>query len=296
METKANYVAVGVFVLSCMAALVVAMLWLVGAQYADEFAVYRTYFQGSVTGLGAGTIVRYNGIDVGNVREVNFDQINPRQVIADLQINPEIQLREDAVVSLEAQGLTGGIYVQITGGTPGAGVLQQAPDEEFPVISSRQSAIQLLFQETPELLTEFTMLAQSGVELLNEDNRIAFAEILVNLREITAVFADRDIDMAAALELLPPLMEQFTSVLVSADQAMVQFESVATSVDETAQSLTQVAVGFDEAINQSAVPQIDQLLVETRALVASLGRLSEAVDRQPTQLLFGDRREGYAPQ
>ena len=102
--------------------------------------------------------------------------------------------------------------------------------------------------------------------------------------------------MAAALELLPPLMEQFTSVLVSADQAMVQFESVATSVDETAQSLTQVAVGFDEAINQSAVPQIDQLLVETRALVASLGRLSEAVDRQPTQLLFGDRREGYAPQ
>jgi phospholipid/cholesterol/gamma-HCH transport system substrate-binding protein len=296
METKANYVAVGVFVLSCMVALVLAMLWLVGAQYADEFAVYRTYFQGSVTGLGADTIVRYNGIDVGNVREVNFDPTNPRQVIADLQINPEIQLREDAVVSLEAQGLTGGIYVQITGGTPGAGFLEQAPDEEFPVISSRQSAIQLLFQETPELLTEFTMLAQSGVELLNEENRTAFSEILVNMRDITDVFADRNIDMAAALELLPPLMEQFNSVLVSADQAMVQFESVATSVDQTAHSLTQVAVGFDEAINQSAVPQIDQLLVETRALVASLGRLSEAVERQPTQLLFGDRREGYAPQ
>jgi phospholipid/cholesterol/gamma-HCH transport system substrate-binding protein len=296
METKANYVAVGVFVLSCMVALVVSLLWLAGAQYADEFAVYRTYFQGSVTGLGAGTIVRYNGIDVGNVREVNFDSTNPRQVIADLQINPEIQLREDAVVSLEAQGLTGGIYVQITGGTPGAGFLEQAADEEFPVISSRQSAIQLLFQETPELLTEFTMLAQSGVELLNEENRTAFSEILVNMRDITDVFADRNIDMAAALELLPPLMEQFNSVLVSVDQAMAQFESVATSVDQTAQSLTQVAVGFDEAINQSAVPQIDQLLVETRALVASLGRLSEAVERQPTQLLFGDRREGYAPQ
>ena len=56
------------------------------------------------------------------------------------------------------------------------------------------------------------------------------------------------------------------------------------------------AVGLDEAVNQTAVPQINQLLVEARALVVSLGRLSEAIERQPTQLLFGDRREGYSPQ
>jgi len=296
METKANYVAVGVFVLSCMAAAVVAILWLAGAQYADEFAVYRTFFEGSVTGLGAGTTVRYNGIDVGNVREVNFDPNNPRQVIADLQINSEIQLRQDAVVTLEAQGLTGIIYVQITGGTPTAAFLERMPDQDFPVINSRQSALQLLFEETPGLLTEYTLLAESGSDLLNQENRLALAEILVNLQHITAVLADNSINMASALERLPPLMDQFNSVLTSTNQAMVQFGAVATSVDETTQSLTQVAVGFDEAINQSAVPQIDQLLVESRALVESLGRLSESIERQPTQLLFGDRREGYAPQ
>ncbi len=296
METKANYVAVGVFVLSCMVALVVAVLWLAGAQYADEFAVYRTYFQGSVTGLGAGTIVRYNGIDVGNVREVNFDPANPRQVIADLQINPEIQLRENAVVSLEAQGLTGGIYVQITGGTPDAAFLEQAPDEEFPVITSRQSAIQLLFQETPELLTQLTTLAESGADLLNEENRLALAETLVNLRDITAAFANRSEEIEAAVAALAPTLERFNAVLISADNAMVQFGAVATTVDETARSLTQVAVGLDEAVNQTAVPQINQLLVEARALVVSLARLSEAIERQPTQLLFGDRREGYSPQ
>lgn len=296
METKANYVAVGVFVLSCMVALVVAVLWLAGAQYADEFAVYRTYFQGSVTGLGAGTIVRYNGIDVGNVREVNFDPANPRQVIADLQINPEIQLRENAVVSLEAQGLTGGIYVQITGGTPDAAFLEQAPDEEFPVITSRQSAIQLLFQETPELLTQLTTLAESGADLLNEENRLALAETLVNLRDITAAFANRSEELEAAIAGLAPTLERFNTVLISADNAMVQFGAVASTVDETARSLTQVAVGLDEAVNQTAVPQINQLLVEARALVVSLARLSEAIERQPTQLLFGDRREGYSPQ
>ncbi len=296
METKANYVAVGVFVLSCMVALVVAVLWLAGAQYADEFAVYRTYFQGSVTGLGAGTIVRYNGIDVGNVRDVNFDPANPRQVIADLQIDPQIQLRENAVVSLEAQGLTGGIYVQITGGTPDAAFLEQAPDEEFPVITSRQSAIQLLFQETPELLTQLTTLAESGADLLNEENRLALAETLVNLRDITAAFANRSEEIEAAVAALAPTLERNNTELISAEKAMVRYGAVASTVDETARSLTQVAVGLDEAVNQTAVPQINQLLVEARALVVSLGRLSEAIERQPTQLWFGDRREGYSPQ
>ena len=296
METKANYVAVGAFVLSCLVATTAALLWLAGAQFADEYTVYRTYFQGGATGLGPGTVVRYNGIEVGNVFEVNFDPNNPRQIIADLQIDPELQLRQDSFVSLEMQGLTGGIYVQITGGTAEAPFVTTAPDQDYPVLASRQSAIQLLFEGTPELLTQLTVLAESGIDLLNEENRTALSESFANLRDVTAALSNRTEEIDAALANLGPVIEQFNSVLVSADTAMIQFGTVATSVDETARSLTQVAVGFDEAFNQTAVPQIDQLLIEARALVVSLGRLSEAIERQPTQFLFGDRREGYSPQ
>ena len=35
---------------------------------------------------------------------------------------------------------------------------------------------------------------------------------------------------------------------------------------------------------------------DTRALIASLTRLSSELERQPTQLIFGDRRPGYTPQ
>ena len=296
METKANYVAVGAFVLTCLVATTAALLWLAGAQFADEFAIYRTYFQGGATGLGPGTIVRYNGIEVGNVAEVNFDPNNPRQVIADLQIDPQLQLRQDAVASLELQGLTGGIYVLITGGTPTAPFLTKLEDQPYPIISSRQSAIQQLFAGTPELLTQLTVLAESGIDLLNEQNREALAASFANLRDLTSALAARTEEIDTALANLGPLMERFNSVLISSDEAISQFGVVATSVEQTAQALTQLAVGFDEAVNQGAVPEVEQLLVETRALIASLGRLSEAIERQPTQLLFGDRREGYTPQ
>ena len=240
--------------------------------------------------------MRYNGIEVGNVFEVNFDPNDPRQIIADLQIDPDLQLRQDSFVSLEMQGLTGGIYVQITGGTAEAPFVTTPPDQDYPVLNSRQSSIQLLFEGTPELLTQLTVLAESGIDLLNEENREALAESFTNLRDITAALSNRTGEIDAALANLGPAMERFNSVLISADAAMIQFGTVATSVDETARSLTQVALGFDEAVNQTAVPQIDQLLIEARALIVSLGRLSEAIERQPTQFLFGDRREGYSPQ
>ena len=58
METNANYVAVGAFVLTCMLGLVITLLWLSGLQYSQEFSYYQTYFTGPVTGLGKGTMVR----------------------------------------------------------------------------------------------------------------------------------------------------------------------------------------------------------------------------------------------
>lgn len=282
METKANYVAVGAFVLTCMVALAIAVLWLAGAQYANEYAVYRTYFAGPVTGLGAGTIVRYNGIDVGNVRAVNFDPNNPRQIIADLQIDPQLRLRQDATVTLEMQGLTGGIYVEITGGTIDSPFLVRGEGEDFLEIPSRQSAIQRLYEDTPELLARLTQLTEYGLDLLSDDNRQALAESLAHLRDITAAINRRSADIDLALVNFGPAVERLNQILVTAD--------------DTARSVTRLADDLDVAVTRGAVVEMEQLLVESRALVASIKRLSEDIGRQPTQLLFGDRREGYAPQ
>src|SRR5439155_4191941 len=73
METKANYVAVGAFVLACVIGFVVTVLWLAGVQYSQEYSYYQAYFKGAVTGLGKGTATRYNGIEVGRVTDLEFD-------------------------------------------------------------------------------------------------------------------------------------------------------------------------------------------------------------------------------
>jgi hypothetical protein len=47
---------------------------------------------------------------------------------------------------------------------------------------------------------------------------------------------------------------------------------------------------------QNGLQQYQQLAVDTRALVAELSRAVNSLERDPSSVLYGDRRQGYRPQ
>src|ERR1700685_2558987 len=158
METKANYVAVGAFVLACVLGAVVALLWLAGAQYSEEFLYYKTDFEGPVTGLGNGTAVRFNGIDVGHISKLNFDPDDPKKVIVTLQVDPALQLHADSVATIASEGLTGGSYVEIDGGSKTAPILKPKFWGDYPTLKSKQSTLQELEQSLPQLMAKINKI------------------------------------------------------------------------------------------------------------------------------------------
>src|SRR3954466_13277281 len=149
METKANYVAVGAFVLACVIGFVVTVLWLGGVQYSQEYAYYQAYFKGPVTGLAKGTSTRYNGIEVGRITDLAFDPADPQRVIVTMQVQPNLKIREDSVASIESQGFTGATYVEITGGTVKSPLLTAKRGQKYPVIRTKQSGLLQLEQSAP---------------------------------------------------------------------------------------------------------------------------------------------------
>jgi phospholipid/cholesterol/gamma-HCH transport system substrate-binding protein len=309
METRASYVTVGAFVLVCLMGLIVTMLWLAGAQYRQEFSYYRTYFNGPVTGLGRGTIVRYNGVDVGNVRDLAFDPDNPRSVNVTLQIDPTLPIHVDSVSSLESQGLTGGVYVEITGGTSTAPLLESEPGQQFPVIPSKQSTLQQLAQTGPELLGRFNVVGQRVGDLLNDDNRKAIAEMLAALRNTAELIDRRSEDIDATIANMKTASAGIATTLGNVNHTLATTDHALTSVDttlntlngaigsagSTVQKLGQLSDDADKVVNGEGIAQMTQLVAQTRALVASLTRLTNDLQREPTRLIFGDQRQGYTP-
>ena len=288
METRANYVAVGAFVLVCVIGLVVTILWLAGAQYSQEYAYYQTYFKGPVTGLGKGTVTRYNGIEVGRITNLEFDPSDPQRVIVTMQVQPNLNIRDDSVASIESQGLTGGSYVEISGGTASAPLLVAQDDQRYPVIKTKQSTFAQLEQSAPEVVAKLNIATSRLNDLLNDNNRRSIAHILANLDETTQVIARRSADIDATIA-------NANKTMVNFNQASQSIKPTLEQVDLTVQKYGKVADDADAFINGDGLAQLSDLIGEARRLVGSLDQFSDQLNRQPTKLLFGDRRKGYEP-
>ncbi|MBN9546466.1 MAG: MCE family protein [Alphaproteobacteria bacterium] len=288
METKANYVAVGAFVLACVIGLVITIMWLAGAQYSQEWAYYQTYFKGPVTGLGKGTVTRYNGIDVGRVTELKFNPNDPQSVIVTMQVQPNLNIREDSRASIESQGLTGGSYVEISGGTANSPTLVAKDGQDYPVIRAKQSTLQQLEQSAPEVVAKLNIAVTRLNDVLSDQNRKSLTNVLNNLDQTTSAIAKRSADIDATIK-------NANATTANLRDASADLKPTLERVDTTVKKFDKVADDADAILKGEALSQLSNLVNEIRRLVTSLTRFSDQLNREPTKLLFGDRRKGYDP-
>jgi phospholipid/cholesterol/gamma-HCH transport system substrate-binding protein len=140
MEEKVNFAVVGVFVLVLSAALIGGVLWLSsGRSYGTSYNLYLTYMKESVAGLNLNASVRYRGVEVGHVKKIVLAPGNVEQVQLTLAIESGTPIKTDTVAVLSTQGLTGIAFVDLTGGSRDAPVLETQASEPYAVIRSGPS-------------------------------------------------------------------------------------------------------------------------------------------------------------
>ena len=133
METRAHYVAVGIFVLVVVALAFGAVLWLGRVEFSQAASTYYIFFRGSVSGLSKGSPVQYNGIPVGRVADIRVDPDNIAQIQVRVEIDTSlVTIKSDARAFLDTNLLSGVSTVQIRGGTQEAPVLQPKPGHHYP--------------------------------------------------------------------------------------------------------------------------------------------------------------------
>ncbi|RVC66454.1 MCE family protein, partial [Mesorhizobium sp. M2A.F.Ca.ET.046.02.1.1] len=86
METRANYVIVGIFTLGAILAAFAFVYWTAAIGDRGETAMLRVRIPGSASGLSRGSLVLFNGVRVGDVKNVYIDGDDPTVAIADAEI------------------------------------------------------------------------------------------------------------------------------------------------------------------------------------------------------------------
>ena len=261
METKANYLLIGIFTLACIAGAFGLFLWLAKIEIDRQYAYYDILFE-DVSGLNAAGDVRYNGLPVGQVVNLELDENDPSMVRIMIEVGAETPVNTETVAKLQAQGVTGVSYVALSGGSDAS-----QPLEEGAVIPSERSALQSVFEGAPLLLEKAVALLEDVNEVFDQDNRDAITRILDNT--------------ASATERLDTALENFETLsndLSLAAREVADFADRLDDLADTADTTLTTATGTLE----SAKVTFDQVTAFTETdlpdIVADVRGVVETAD------------------
>lgn len=180
METRARYLAIGVFTLTVIAAGFAFVFWLYSGGGFAERTDYQIRFDGPVSGLLVGSGVLFNGIRVGEVTDLQLSDEDPEQVMATIAIDPKTPVRADTKVGMDFQGLTGAPVILLTGGSPDA-----------PAVATTDDAIPTLVAE-PGTGQSITQAASNTLKKLDDilaDNAEPLHAVVENVKKFSDALA-----------------------------------------------------------------------------------------------------------
>lgn len=314
METRASYVLVGAFMLLMVAGASLFVVWLGRYQAEEGFAFYDVFFYESVSGLQKGGVVRYQGVEVGRVEDIRIDPENIQRVRARIRVERGTPIREGATATLELQGITGLVFIQIKGGSNDAPMMPERSEEPIPIIPSRPSFTTQILEGAPNLLAQATQLLQQMREIFNPDDRQALSDTLRNTRDLTGMlvgYSERiDALLAASADLATEGRTAVTEYRALATSLRTQIDGLGTDAESALRTTREAAEGFGRVSRQlealigenrqgirdfsgSGLYEFTQVMIEARVLVESLTRIGQQLERDPARFLFGDRRKGF---
>lgn len=271
METRASYALVGGFVLALVAAGVAFVVWLAKLELDRSFDLYDIYFTGSVSGLRDGGSVQYHGVPVGTVSVIEIDPDDVERVRVTIEVGADTPIREDVVATLQIQGITGLSFVQLTGGSNESPMLVAKSGERYPVIASKPSQLERVFETIPELVARFTELIERAMILLNDENQDAFAETLANVRDLTGALAGQADNIAATVE---DTRATVVALRVTAEDAQL----LARDLRASAARLTASIETALAQVTQTAATADKQVAGVGKDARATLGKIDETAE------------------
>ena len=308
METRANYVLIGAFTVLTAVFLLLFALWAAKFSSDRDWDRYEVIFSEPVTGLTEGGSVQYNGIGVGTVDRLSLDPDDARNVIALLKLKADTPVKVDTRAKLSQQGITGVPFIQLTGGSPQAALLEPNDNDDIPIIRTEPSALQNIADTANRLVARLD-------QLLSEQNIGRISATLANLEQATGSIAGQKDDIARlivnardATAAMKTTLATADGTLKGLDQHLVQrlpglldrIDAAIAKLDATAGNANALIAenrpGLQRFTNDG-LGQLGPTLAELRALIRDLRAVSQRLEGNPARYLLGrDTPKEFDPQ
>ena len=310
METKSNYILVGVITLALLAALVGFAVWL--ARFNDGEQKEEDSFFQQVNGLAKGTSVSFAGVPVGQIEEIKLWEPDPEYVRVRIKVDQTIPILQGTVATVAGVGFTGVSEIQLDGAVKGAPPIS-CPEEKpeaacpagAPIIPTKPGALGELLNNAPLLLERLSTLTERLTNLLSDQNQESIEKTLANVESLTSNLAQTSpqlegaiADARTSIQKIGGTADSISALSGSANNlldtdgkaAFAQIgktlENANASIAQLEKTLQAAQPGVDSFSNDT-LPQINALTRDLREASKSLKGITERLDQEGAGSLLG---------
>ena len=300
METRANYVLLGAVTIAALALVMLFAMWLARASFNREFAIYDVVFDGPARGIGAGTEVRFNGIRVGEVRNLFMDPGQETNVVARIRIGATWPVRTDSQVQLEPIGLTGLNLIQISSGEGTAPLIRRRMGGAPPRLAAKGAALDTLLDSSEDIARNASEAVAGAKDMMTPANAARFERILTNLEQVSrALAAERGVinNAGAAAEELRLSARQFAATSREIEELAKDGRRTIGNLDASAnRALVSIGDAADSvsaasnAASTGTLPELTAASRDLRRLATTMERVAGNIERSSTLASVGEQK------
>ncbi len=233
METRANYILVGIVTLTVLLASFGFVYWIARFGDTTNSVQLEVRIPGSVTGLSVGSQVLFNGIKVGDVRKLIIDAKNPKGVVAITEVGLDTPVTSATIATLGFQGLTGQAYIELKGGDPnGENILVKAQETgERAVVQADLGAVNNLIDQAQSIAGSAEKVL-AGLQKFVDDNQKPLSETIANANKFSSALAENSDDIDEFLASAGTLAKTLQGVSGRLETTLASAEDLLKSVDK----------------------------------------------------------------
>jgi phospholipid/cholesterol/gamma-HCH transport system substrate-binding protein len=276
MEYRSSEVKAGVFIFVSMVGLIVMIFMLGNIQdYFKPRRMLRIVFN-YTGGMEMGAPVRYAGLDIGSVRDIELigDDKTQDRVAVVAEINPKIVIKKNSVAMIKTSGLMGGLYIDVRPGTQGSPPLGKNEElmgqDSFEITKIGDMATEVIME-----IRRFTKLTEDLVT----DGRSTLKHVRDSLHNVDKILAENRRYVRANMENALDISEKVSDMLdKNSGKLQSTFDHVASVSEKTDKLFSDKDADIRGIVDQihNLTREMEVLLADTRPGVTSLINSMEA--------------------
>lgn len=287
MQIHSPETKVGLFTLIALGVLFAVFYWLNGTKLFQRGYEVEAVFE-RIEGLRPGAPVKFNGVDIGRINRVYFENY---QVIVTMRIQPQFEIPQNTKAVIAAAGLVGDKYLELVITKPGESVI-----DGNRIKGQSPYSMDQLFDTANGALESIKEIADSIKELSDEEQIGSLKNSIASINQITTNLENLTggPEVRQLIQNLDLALSELTQAGSTANRFLTELEAngeTAAELKKVMANVEKITTSLDKFTAMMATngPEVELLVQDARQTLHTINKAVDNINKAIEGLTSDDR-------